>query len=61
MGKYKILFEWQKGMLFLNNSLKVADMVPGVPLLKDRELIIGANYKGFVGSLKDVHYYNCAT
>ena len=46
----------------LNNNLEVADMIPGVPMVQDRELIIGGKNKSFVGSIKDVLYYNyCAT
>ena len=58
----KFCLNGRRAIIFLDNTLTVADIIPGVPLVKDRELIIGSKYKGFVGSIKDVLYYNyCAT
>lgn len=55
-NKIKITIQGKKVMLFLNDTLKIAEVLPGIPLLKDRDIIIGSDISGFKGYLKNVNY-----
>ena len=37
----KFCLSGRRAMIFLNDKLEVADIIPGVPMVQDRELVIG--------------------
>ena len=45
-------------ILILNGTLNIADILTGVPINKETNLIIGSIMDGFIGKIRDVHYYN---
>ena len=55
-NKIKVIVQGRKVMIFLNNTLQVAKILPGIPLLKDRDFELSSDINSFKGSLKNVKY-----
>lgn len=57
-NKIRFCLDGRRILIFLNGTLNIADILTGVPINKETNLIIGSIMDGFIGKIRDVHYYN---